>query len=265
MILFLIILPNYTYSQNSELGVFYGASYYLGDLNPSKHFAMPRVAYGGMFRYNFDKHISMRLNGFYGSVEANDKVIGYNKNRNLHFRSSISELSLQFEINFLPFFPGEPASNYTPYIFGGLGGFMFNPKAEADDGEWHELQPLGTEGQYSDQYPDRKPYDLYAMSYIFGIGYKFFISKHFTVTLEWGMRRTTTDYLDDVSTNYPDPSVFENNDLAENLSDRRKTDGPPNMQRGDPHRKDWYSFAGFIIAFKIPDWRDDGCPTSPYN
>ncbi len=255
----ILLLPLALYGRHNELGIFYGWSYYLGDLNPSRQFAMAQLAFGGMYRFNVDEHKAVRLGGFYGSVEADDAIIGYNKNRNLHFRSTIAEISIQGEINFLRFQPGNPDTFHTPYIFAGLGGFMFNPQARCDDGKWHDLQPLGTEGQKSDLYPEREPYNLYALSYLFGIGYKFNISRHLSGGLEWGMRRTTTDYLDDVSTTYPDPETLPG--LAQQLSDR-SLNGKDNtdMMRGNPNRNDWYSFAGFILTFKLPSWARIYCP-----
>ena len=259
------MLPVIINGQHNELGVFYGKSYYLGDLNPSKQFAMARFAYGAMYRFNFDKHKSLRLGGFYATVEADDAIIGYNETRNLHFKTSIIELSLQAEINFLPFEPGNTNTVHSPYIFGGIGAFRFNPQAISDDGQWHNLQPLGTEGQNSDMYPNREPYSLYAISYIFGLGYKFNISKNFTGGLEWGMRRTSTDYLDDVSTTYPEQDALSG--LASQFSDRslENRGDNTNMMRGNPNNKDWYSFAGLIITFNLPDWREKSCPYSPYD
>ncbi len=250
----LFFLPTFIYGQyHNELGFFNGMSYYLGDLNPSKQFAMSRFVYGGMYRFSIDEHKSLRINGYYGSVEADDAVIGYNENRNLHFRSIIGEISIQGEINFLPFNPGDSYTIHTPYIFGGIGGFKFNPQAKCNDGLWHDLQPLKTEGQ-------NEPYDLYAASYIFGIGYKFHISKYFTGSLEWGMRRTSTDYLDDVSNSYANPDNFDS-ELAYQLSDRslENRGQNTNKMRGNPYRKDWYSFAGFILTFKLPSWGEWEC------
>ena len=263
-ITFFLLLPVFVNGQHNEIGIFYGKSYYLGDLNPSRQFAMARFSYGGMYRFNIDEHKSLRLSGFYGSVEADDAIIGYNKDRNLHFKSSIIEVSMQGEINFLPFESGNSNKKHTPYIFGGIGGFKFNPQARSDDGQWHDLQPLGTEGQFSDLYPQREPYSLYALSFLFGMGYKFNISKYFTGGLEWGMRRTTTDYLDDVSSTYPNPDDLS--PLASEFSDRSLSGGDKtNMMRGNPDNNDWYSFAGFILTYNLPNWRERSCPYSPYD
>ncbi len=249
--LLLVICLQPAYSQKNEIGIVGGGSYYLGDLNPSKHFAMTNAAGGIIYRRNFTEHLAVRANAIYGKVEADDAVIGYNTERNLHFRSSIIELSAQAEVNFVPFIAGDIDSPYSFYLIGGIGAFRYNPKAYYN-GTWYELRGLGTEGQGSELYPDREMYSLYSYSLIFGVGMKFYISQYITAGLEWGMRRTGTDYLDDVSTSYPDPAALS--ELASNLSDRSlNQNNVPGMQRGNPYRNDWYSFAGLSITFKIND------------
>lgn len=248
-------------AQRNEVGLFMGGSYYIGDLNPSKQFAMTRIGAGVIYRFNFNDHLSLRANGFWGNVAGDDAIVNYNENRNLHFRSSILELSLQGEVNFLPFEPGDLETPSTPYIFGGAGIFHFSPQAELN-GTWYNLKPLGTEGQGSDLYPDRKPYSLISNNFLFGIGYKFNITRQVTGALEWGMRRTGTDYLDDVSTTYPDPSVFGEDFIALELYDRSLENRGENVdfQRGNPNNNDWYSFAGFILTFRIKNFSRQLCP-----
>ena len=97
---------------------------------------------------------------------------------------------------------------------------------------------------------------------------KFNISRNITGGVEWGMRRTGTDYLDDVSTVYPDISVFDDSDnypQAVYFYDRSLSHNGQNagLQRGNPSVNDWYSFAGFFIAFKINDSTRAKC--SAYN
>lgn len=274
--LFLIffLFPPSLMAQKNELGVLFGGSYYLGDLNPSRQFAMTRIGLGGMYRYNFGPHISARVNGIFASVEGNDALIKYNEDRNLRFVSSITELSGQFEVNFLPYEPGNLDTPYSPYLFAGGGVFWFNPRAQFPDTlsngsiqwQWISLRKLGTEGQGAEGYPDI--YKPFSHQFMFGIGFKFNISRNITGGVEWGMRRTGTDYLDDVSTVYPDISVFANSDnrpQAEYFYDRSLTHNGQNagLQRGDPSVNDWYSFAGFIIAFKIKDSSRGKC--SAYN
>jgi hypothetical protein len=259
--LLVVCIPFSVYSQRNEVGVFFGGSYYLGDLNPSRQFAMSEIAIGGLYRLNLDRHISLRLNGFVGSVSGDDARVKYNENRNLSFRSIILEASLQGEVNFLPFVPGEMETPATPYLFGGGGVFRFNPKTQLD-GRWVELKPHGTEGQGSMRFPDRDFYSLTSYNLLFGIGYKFNITRELTGAFEWGMRRTGTDYLDDVSTTYPHPDVFENNQIALALYDRSidNRGENTNFQRGNPNTNDWYSFAGVIITYRIKNVQKRKCP-----
>jgi hypothetical protein len=250
-----------SYAQKQEMGIFLGSTYYLGDLNPNLHFGMPGAGLGALYRYNFTEHLSARANGYFGMIAGNDATIQFDPNRNLQFRSNVYELSLQGEVNFLPFKAGDLSTPFTPFIFGGGGMLRFNPQAELD-GSWHNLNPLNTEGQGSELYPERRPYSLFTSNILFGIGFKFNLSNAVTGGIEWGFRRTGTDYLDDVSTTYPDAGVFGNNTLALQLHDRSLENRFENrdFQRGNPHSKDWYSFAGFVLTIRFKDNSRYVCP-----
>ncbi len=240
--------------QRSEIGFLFGGSYYIGDLNPSRQFAMTRMAAGGLYRFNINENLALRVNGIWGNVAGDDDIVQYNTNRNLHFRSNIFELSLQGEVNFLMFTPGDLDTPSTPYIFAGGGIFRFNPQAEID-GTWYNLRPLRTEGQES-------PYSTTSHNFLFGIGYKFNITRQFTGAFEWGLRRTGTDYLDDISTTYPDAAVFEGNPIALELYDRSLENRGQNagFQRGNPNVNDWYAFAGITLTIRIKDLNLQRCP-----
>ena len=73
MLFFLSTPP--AWAQKNELGILFGGTYYLGDLNPSRQFAMTRIGLGGMYRHNFGPHIAARVNGIFASVEGNDALI----------------------------------------------------------------------------------------------------------------------------------------------------------------------------------------------
>lgn len=260
VILFLL-LPLRGFSQRNEIGIFFGTSYYMGDLNPVSQFAMPRIGVGGLYRLNVNENVAFRLNGFFGSVHANDAIIGYNTNRNLHFRSRISEFSIQGEVNFNYYIPGNVETPYSPYIFAGGGVFTFNPEGEVN-GIWQDLRQLNTEGQGSDLYPGREPYNLTSFNILFGMGFKFNITSQLTGAFEWGLRRTGTDYLDDVSTRYPDPEVFQGDPRALEAYDRSLNNAGNNagFWRGNPNSNDWYSFAGLILTYRIENFMKGRCP-----
>lgn len=245
------------FNRYSELGLFGGVSYYMGELNPGKQFFMVRPGGGLVYRYNTSRRFAWEIHGLYGSVQAEDARSGKDNQvmRNLSFRSQIIEFAGLLHFNFFNYEIGNPETPATPYIFGGIGLFRFNPKADFQ-GEWIALQPLGTEGQGSPVYADRKQYSLMGANIPFGFGVKFHAFNRLGFSLEWGLRKTFTDYLDDVSTTYADPDVLfaTHGELAALLADRSLVNpGKINTgrQRGNSTNKDWYSFAGLTITYKI--------------
>jgi hypothetical protein len=261
------------FAQRSEIGGFVGGSFYLGDLNQTL-FSQTQLAAGVIYRYNLNTRWTIRGNAFWGTVKADDEK--HNNPRNLSFRSRINEFSLQAEINFLPYFTGSRTRyRFSPYIFGGVGLFTFNPQAYhyntlALKGEWVDLAPLSTEGQGLAEYPDIKAYNTTQLCFPFGLGFKYSLNSTFAIGVEWGMRFTTTDYLDDVSGNYINLEVLarERSPLAAQLSDRSDplfhTDGtrvnPEGSRRGSSNKRDWYSFVGITLTAKIGRINRESCP-----
>ena len=235
---------NAQYKPNQEFGILGGTGYYIGDMN-STHFNNLRVAGGITYRKNFDRRFTFKSSALYTNVYANDEnsIDVIKVNRNLKFKSDIIELSGQIEFNFLPYETGNSLYNWTPFIFTGVSIFNYNPQAEGSDGQWYNLQELGTEGQGTTSFPNRKKYSLTQLSVPFGGGVKIGVSDNFNIIVEYGLRKTFTDYIDDVSTTYAGiPSEFTN--IAIELADQ-SIDGPQlaGIARGDETNKDWYSFS----------------------
>ncbi len=243
-------------AQQHELGIFAGGSYYIGDINPYMHFAQTSPALGVLYRYNFKYRWAIRLHGMYGTLKSSDSKIQYNTQRNLSFKSPIFEIGSQIELTYHKFKIGSHDHFITPYLFAGVSFFKFRPMAKIDN-DWFNLQPLGTEGQGTTAYPDRKPYSLAGVSAPMGMGLKIAVGGFTVLGLEWGLRKTFTDYLDDVSSTYANPSVLasQNTPTAAYLADRSENQDieKTGFQRGDSNNNDWYSFAGITITFKIKD------------
>jgi len=245
-LLFLVFLAPLTHAQKSgDFGLLGGVTYYVGDLNPAMPFRMSKPAFGLLYRQNFNSRVSLRVHGLRGSVAGDDAISQANPERNLNFESKLTEVGLQLEINFFDYFIGSKVHPISPYIFGGPTVFFFKPFGNTPMGKT-ELQPLTTEGQ-------SKQYNLYAFSGSFGLGVKYSLSKLIGVGAEWGMRKTTTDYLDDVSHTYyldfeanppSDPSIEE---IASDPTLNHNAE----MQRGNSRNTDWYSFAGISVTVKI--------------
>ena len=260
-----LALKSQRFTSYSELGPFGGVAYYMGDLNPGKQFFMVSPSYGLVYRHSSSNRWTWRIHGIMGHVRADDarSTTPSQIQRNLSFRSHIIEFATVLEFNFFPYEIGNPETPATPYIFLGAAISRFNPKAEFN-GVWYPLQPLQTEGQGSVAFPERKNYNLITGAFPFGLGIKFHAVGRLGVSLEWGLRKTFTDYLDDVSTTYVDPDLLfaTNGDLSAILADRSLVNpGAVNTgrQRGNPSTKDWYSFAGLTLTYKLVP-REEVCP-----
>lgn len=213
--------------------------------------------------------VTLRLEGTFGQIQAYDSILKGVKTttfgryeRNLSFRSNISEISLAAEIHPLHFINWEDRNRepprLSPYITAGIGYFSFNPQAKLGN-KWVDLQPLSTEGQGFAEYPSRKPYDLKQVCFPVGAGVRYELSPLFNIRFEFVYRILTTDYLDDVSRWYVDPSLYPNyfsgskltNALL--LNDRHQELDPgyitfPGDQRGDPKNNDAYFSANVKIG-----------------
>ncbi|MDO9255012.1 MAG: DUF6089 family protein [Bacteroidales bacterium] len=253
-LLFMVFSAPLIYAQKSgDLGILGGVTYYMGDLNPNKPFLMSKPAFGIMYRQNFNPRISLRVHGLRGTVAGDDAVSKANPERNLNFESKLTEIGLQLEINFFEYFIGSKLHPISPYIFGGPTVFFFKPYGNLPAGKT-ELQPLTTENQ-------GKPYNLYAFSGSFGLGVKYSVSKLIGVGAEWGMRKTSTDYLDDVSKAYyldlaANPPTSPT--IQEIASDPTLSHNA-GMQRGNSRDTDWYSFAGISLTVKIRMLAKENC------
>lgn len=243
-----------------------GVSSYKGDLNQSLFNPdFFHLSGGGFLRKNFNSHWSFRLNVQAGTISADDALSdnAFQNMRNLHFRSRVLEAAGIFEFNFFPFqLAKSSSSNMTPYVLSGIAVMNFDPKAEVNS-EWVKLQPLGTEGQGTNAYPDRKKYKRAQVTIPVGGGFKFKLSNRFGLGIEAAARRTFTDYLDDVSTTYADPAVLaaENGALSAFLSDRSldRSEDHTGKNRGTYTDEDWYMFAGVYLSFTLSKKYGDVC------
>lgn len=239
------------------LGVMGGSSYYIGELNPYQHFDEETRYAGGLFyRDAIDSRWVLRTHLFYGTVAGSDADAASmrRRNRNLHFRSDVVEAAVMMELNFFDYQFGDMGQPLSPYLFTGLAYFRMNPEARYE-GQWHELQPLGTEGQGVPG-TGREKYSLDQISIPFGLGVKWNLGEKVALSFEWGMRKTFTDYLDDVSRTYIDEDRLReaNGELAAELADRRLEKGDGRLagkDRGVEGTNDWYVFSGVMLSFKI--------------
>jgi hypothetical protein len=269
-ILSALLTTNKLSAQGTELGFLFGPSLYSGDLSPKEaglYFDEVGLAGGVFARFNLNSTLALRLGVNLAEVSGDDSRGGL-ESRGLNFRTNITEFSLLGELNLFRFGSNKDRGA-TPYLFGGVAVFRFNPQARFD-GDYVDLQPLGTEGQGLPGYDP--PYSLTQVAIPVGIGIKLSLNETITLGLEFGGRKLFTDYLDDVSNtvvNYYD--VLEGNgSLAARLSNPNLTD--PSPEQADYRRggkfKDWYYIGGVSLSFRlqgggrgISSGRGMGCPT----
>ncbi len=229
----------------------------MGDLNNQSILGRVRAAGGAFVRLKFGDRWALNIGGSHGHLEGgNPDCMAW---RNLSFKSPLTEGTLRMEFNFWPHSLSGADFHWTPFIFGGFGFFSFNPMAQwrnptTGETNWHELQPLGTEGQGLGRYPDRAHYSLLQLSMPFGVGIKMMPSKKVTIAMEYGFRKTWTDYIDDVSTTYVDAELLRSTygEVSAALADRSVEGGgvanAPGIKRGDDSLNDWYSYFNISIA-----------------
>lgn len=201
-----------------ELGGNLGVGYYFGDLNSQFDLGLPRPSGGVLGKFLFNTRTSFRLGLQYSLVEARDSRSEntFQQVRNLSFRSHIGEVQGVFEFNFLPLKRGDKDHFWTPYVFLGGSFLYFEPQARYQE-EWVRLRPLGTEGQaQGDEYLP------FHGALVYGLGVKLNLNTRWTLFAEVNARAALTDYIDDVSTTYPDNDQLRANrgDVAADLSDR---------------------------------------------
>lgn len=238
--------------QYLEAGGYLGGANYLGDLSGQR---LSNEAWHGMFglfaRFNATKRLSIKATLAKASISGSDANAATEaaRLRNLSFRSDLMELGLTSELNFSDYNIRDNKTS-VPYFFTGLALTYFNPEAQMR-GIWHDLQPLQTEGQ---------AYRRASLAIPFGLGIKFNLSYKLNIGLEVGARRTFTDYLDDVSTRYPDVMALRGTEpLTAALSYRSPEvtgvfeQNPMGSQRGDSNNKDWYVFGGVTVSVNLTD------------
>lgn len=244
-------------AQDIEGGLFLGIAQYQGDLAPSRVvIGETQPTFGGLFRYYFNPRFNFKAAITYGWIsgdDANSEEGTGRLQRNLSFRSHILEGSAQIEFNILPYINGSRRYKFAPYVFTGLSVFNFNPTTEFN-GNTVDLQPLGTEGQ--NLTGGAGPYSLTQLSIPLGVGIKYSLGKGWNLGFEVGARKTFTDYLDDVSTEYADPNQLANeNELAadvayraDEFNDNENLTPRAGQKRGTSEFDDWYTFAGFTLT-----------------
>jgi hypothetical protein len=272
--------------QRVEYSFGIGATNFLGDLGGRDQVGTNgimdyewkalRYAVGLGYRYQLAKDWYVKGNLYYALVSGDDDYTNEpaRASRELNFKSNVLELSAQLEYMIikqktghlyrLRGVRGKSWFRFEVYAFGGFGGIWFDPKGERN-GSWHRLAPLNTEGQGLPGGPS--DYSGFTAVLPYGIGIRRNLgggarARHFgqwSISLELSMRKTFSDYIDDVSTSYYNDggsfAIAEANGEAAGYfhdpSGAYANGGFSEVQqRGDPSDNDAYMMGIISINYK---------------
>jgi len=208
-----------------DFGGGFGAANFLGEMGGEEltrrdfvadmKLVETRTAVNGFARYKISPMFSVKAGLSWAIVRGADSLCTNPARyyRNLNFKNNLFEAAAEFEWFFYEVndlgHTYRYKDNFRAYIGLGVGGVYHNPKAFYND-EWVPLRPLTTEGVR---------YTQVTLDIPASIGFYFTINKRYRIGWNLSWRTTFSDYLDDVSTFYPDPSVLPNADAVA-LSDR---------------------------------------------
>lgn len=231
-----------------------GAVTYFGDLN-SQNKIDGRIKLSSFaLEARLLNHISTRIESAYYAMEGSDSQAeegSFEQQRNLSFASKNLEGNLQV-LYYLKPYKGIYYNRWKwdPYVGIGIGITSYNPFAKLR-GEKYFLRKLPTE-------PNKK-YGKTTLIIPVTAGMKFRVNKYSNLIFEAGYRYTTTDYLDDVSTVFPEPNKIFLIDQLANRRDEIKVVNQdaydaliPRARRGDKHKKDSYLFVSVKVEIYLP-------------
>lgn len=206
--------------QRSEYGFGVGTFNYTGDLARNYNFRFSKPAATAFYRANISSVISFRTALTAGKIGANDfakPIDAFAAARASSFNLFMMEASTVVEYHFLDWRDEKRRLRFTPYLFAGFALFGI----------------AGTG-------PKPEPYSNVQPAIPIGGGIKFIVNPKIYVALEFGIRKTFFDLLDNVS------------------------DGDPafkDYQYGNKYDYDNYFFLGVTLTRTL---YDIPCPTNPY-
>jgi len=279
LLLLFFCLPFVASAQNFHFSGRLGLAGYQGDLK-SKSITLSQTRIMGSIgvRYDLSEKLTARSYLTLTSLRADDsKGTTLMKQRNLNFRTKLFdwELTAQYHLFSLN------DKWWTPYVFAGIGLYHFNPYTMDSAGNKVFLKPLSTEGEGFTQGVNN--YKLTGVSLPIGLGISYALNEDMRLGLEFGYRKTFTDYLDDVSGNYVDRTALFNArgqtavDFAWRGEEFNSAPYPAaGSPRGNPDQKDGYYYIAFTYTVRyffdkykqivgLPSGRKEkrvGCPAT---
>lgn len=255
----------HTSAQTLRLNFMAGLSNYYGEIQKKKltfDQSNPVIALGATL--DLTNKLLLRSDFSLTKLQGDDKR-GRFSYRNLNFKTSIREATLLLEYNLFNL----NEKKITPYVFSGVGLFNFNSYTTDSLNRKVYLKGLSTEGQGFPEYPDRKLKKSTQINLPIGGGLKYAISDDVQFGFEYGLRVLFTDYLDDISKTFVDPTILRNRagqlavDLsyrADELKNEPQTYPTAGSLRGSPRINDLYYYGLARLSIRM-NWFENGMST----
>ena len=183
-------------SQNNEVGGGLGVFTYSGDLVRNFNLLYSKPAATVFYRRNVNKIVSFRAGITFGKIGATDNrnpIDAFAAQRKQSFNLTMFEFSGVYEYHFLDWRDSKRRIRFTPYLFGGIGLFVFSG---------NKPKPVG--------------YSNAQLSIPFGGGIKYVINPKWYLAAEFGVRKTFFDYLDNVSGADPSRKTYNQGNSFDN-------------------------------------------------
>lgn len=207
-----------------DIAVFYGQSYYLGEINHITHFKSMSNSYGIFYRHNYNLRYSLRGSLYTGRISGSDlnSPYDYNIQRAAAFDLPVADLSVMTEFNFLPYITTSKKYRFSPYVTAGLSYLIPLKQAEFKG----------------------------VIGIPFGVGLKLNLTEKFSIGAEWVLHKAFSDELDGLG-------EYDSNPLFEEFLNNQTA--APYRQYSTIYRNDYYAFTGIFLSYKIT-YRQMKCP-----
>lgn len=284
LLLFIVsIIPVANAQYRWDIGIAVGGANYLGEMGGKEKtrrdfiwdlkLDQTRWMVGAFARYKASRLISVNAGLNYLRLQGADRhsTNPQRVGRWLNFRNDMFELYARPEITIFQDNDlggrGRYSTDFRLFAYVGIAAYYSNPKGQINSlGDWHELQPLATEGE---------DYSQIGLAIPAGIGFYFTKKRKYRFGFDMGWRTTFDDYLDDVSTIYINPDDLPN-DLSREIYNQHQyapteVDGqavpneyqygywdppgeeskPSENKRGDPTHNDSYLTMNVTFSYVL--------------
>ena len=228
LFLLFLMLNAQLFAQKIEFGLGAGISHFKGDVSPNFNPLQIGLGGNGLFRYNLSRSVSLRGQLLFTSYNAKDEntVDPFFAYRNKVADGNIFESSALIEYNFLDREKLLKKSDWSPYLFGGIGYSMINNKSN-----FLEPQKANT------------------LLLPYGVGVKYRFKGPFSICAEFGTRYTYSDNLDafsflNTSTGVKTTYFGSTNNTTGNITNDK-------ISFGNTTRKDQYYFTNITLTYTI--------------